>query len=62
MSNLKTNRLAFRVDPAIHAQLAVAAQEDRRPMSSLARNILSDWLADRKASHTSKEHPRGSHK
>jgi hypothetical protein len=56
---VKTYRLGIRVDPAIHAQLAAAAQQDRRPVSNLVRNVLADWLADRKATHTSKEHHRG---
>jgi hypothetical protein len=56
---LKTYRLGIRVDPATRAQLAVAAQQDRRPVSNLVRLVLADWLADRKATHTPKEHVRG---
>jgi hypothetical protein len=59
VSPVKTDRLVIRFDPATRAQLAAAAQQDRRPVANLVRNVLADWLADRKATHTSKEHPRG---
>jgi hypothetical protein len=42
---VKTDRLSFRIDPTTRQQLEAAAEQDRRPMSNLVRNVLADWLA-----------------
>jgi hypothetical protein len=40
----KTDQLSVRLDPAIRERLAAAAEQDRRPVSNLVRNVLADWL------------------
>ena len=42
-----TKQLSVRVDPELLDAIEVAAREDRRPVGSLVRNILSDWQAAR---------------
>jgi len=41
----KTDQFSIRIDPVIRRQLEAAAEQDRRPMSNLVRNVLADWLA-----------------
>jgi len=43
----KTHPLGFRVDPLLKEALERAAKTDRRSVSSLIENVLSDWLQDR---------------
>jgi hypothetical protein len=46
MSNtLKSDQLSVRIDPVIRERLEAAAEQDRRDLSNLVRNVLSDWLA-----------------
>jgi len=40
----KPDQLSIRVDPGIRLRLVAAAEQDRRPISHLVRNVLSDWL------------------
>jgi hypothetical protein len=40
-------RVTIRVGPRTFARLRLAAEADRRPVSSLARLLLQDALADR---------------
>ncbi len=42
----KTHPLGFRVEPEVKAALEDAARKDRRSVSSLVENILSDWLIE----------------
>lgn len=42
----KTHPLGFRVEPEIKQALEAAAKADRRSVSSLVENILSDWLKE----------------
>ena len=39
----KSLRVSVRVDPEVLRQLEETAQLERRTISNLARNILSDW-------------------
>jgi hypothetical protein len=44
MSNaLKSDQLSLRIDPVIRERLEAAAEQDRRPVSNLVRNVLADW-------------------
>jgi predicted HicB family RNase H-like nuclease len=45
MSN-KSDQLSVRIDPLIRERLEAAAEQDRRPVLNLVRNVLADWLAD----------------
>jgi predicted transcriptional regulator len=47
----KSEQLSIRVDPAIRSRLEAAAEQDRRPMSSMARLLIADALADREREH-----------
>ena len=42
-----SERVTVRIDPATFTRLRLAAEEDRRPVSALARLLLIDALADR---------------
>jgi hypothetical protein len=37
--------LAFRVDPSLRKKIEKAAAADRRPVASLIRNIMANWIA-----------------
>ena len=43
----KSKHLTLRLEDELHEGIAAAAQEDRRPVSNLIRNVLADWLANR---------------
>jgi hypothetical protein len=43
----KTDQLSVRIDPGIRERLEAAAEQDRRPVSSLARLLIVDALAAR---------------
>jgi len=45
------DRLAARVERELRAKLERAAEEDRRPLASLVRIIIADWLARRASEH-----------
>jgi len=40
----KDERIAVRLDAATKAQLAIAAAEDKRSLSSMVERIIADWL------------------
>jgi hypothetical protein len=40
----KTERISARVEPEILAALQKTAEADRRPIASLVRNIVVDWV------------------
>jgi hypothetical protein len=40
----KSEQLSVRLDPVVRERLAAAAEQDRRPVSNLVRNVLADWL------------------
>jgi hypothetical protein len=47
-----TNKSTFipvRVEPELREAIKTAAEEDRRPMASLVRIILEDWVSTRAA-------------
>jgi predicted HicB family RNase H-like nuclease len=44
-----TEQLNVRVEPELRAALETAAERDRRPMASLVRNVLADWVEQRTA-------------
>jgi hypothetical protein len=44
-----TARIVFRAEPELRAAIEHAADEERRPISSLIRHVLADWLAGRAA-------------
>jgi hypothetical protein len=43
----KSEQLAVRIEPALRAAIEAAAEQDRRPVSSMARLLIADALADR---------------
>jgi predicted HicB family RNase H-like nuclease len=43
----RTGQLVLRVEPELRAELEAAAEEERRPMANLIRNILADWVDGR---------------
>jgi predicted transcriptional regulator len=45
----RSAQLVVKVEPALSEQLEAAANQDRRPKSSLIRNILADAMAARNA-------------
>jgi predicted transcriptional regulator len=49
-STEQSEHLTLRLPAELRGSLERAAAADRRPVSSLIRNVLSDWLAGR-ASH-----------
>jgi hypothetical protein len=52
MSKKRNEAIALRVEPELRAAIETAADQERRPMSSLIRNILSDWVHTRPATGT----------
>jgi hypothetical protein len=44
MSDTLKDQLTIRLDPATRERLETAAEQDRRPVSNLARIVLIDWL------------------
>ena len=42
-----SDQVVLRVNPQLRAAIEAAADEDRRPMANLIRNILSDWIDGR---------------
>jgi predicted HicB family RNase H-like nuclease len=53
MSKKRNEALALRVEPELRAAIETAADQERRPMSSLIRNILADWVHARPSSNQS---------
>ena len=47
MTQQKTSKIALRVEPELRDRLEAAAELDRRPVSSMARLLIADALADR---------------
>jgi hypothetical protein len=43
-SLVRYEQLSFRIEPEARAAIAAAAERDRRPVSSLVRCIIADWL------------------
>ncbi|UCD87139.1 MAG: ribbon-helix-helix protein, CopG family [Desulfobacterales bacterium] len=54
--------ITFKVPEEIKQKLKKLAEEDRRPLSNLIRNIVLDWLAEQeaKAAKTKKRAKKGS--
>lgn len=46
---IKSDVLGIRLEPAERKALDAAAREDQRPVSSLVRKIVLDWLRLREA-------------
>jgi predicted DNA-binding protein len=38
----KTNHLSIRLEPELREKLEAAAEQDRRPLAKLVRNVLAD--------------------
>jgi predicted DNA-binding protein len=51
--------VSMRLEPEVAERLEALAEQDRRTTSNFLRNVVTDWLAGRKATHTSKEHADG---
>jgi hypothetical protein len=45
-----SEQVVLRLDPGLRAELAKWADEDRRPMASLIRIVLEDWVEGRSQS------------
>jgi len=43
----RREQIATRVDPEIVETIERVAEAERRPVSSLVRNVLTDWARDR---------------
>jgi metal-responsive CopG/Arc/MetJ family transcriptional regulator len=50
---LKTSRqqISVRVDDELLNEVERAAQEERRTVSNLVRNVLADWASERRVQH-----------
>jgi hypothetical protein len=46
-SERESGKITIRIDALTRARLRLAAEQDRRPVSSLARLLIQDALADR---------------
>jgi hypothetical protein len=46
---MKCERIDLRVDRELRERIELAAAADRRPVSNLIRNILSDWIDGRQS-------------
>jgi hypothetical protein len=42
-----SDQVVLRMEPKLRRAIKSAAEQDRRPMAHLIRNILSDWVAGR---------------
>jgi hypothetical protein len=47
MSKKRNEAIALRVEPELRIAIETAAEQERRPMSSLIRCILEDWVRAR---------------
>jgi len=52
MSKKRNEAIALRVEPELRDAIETAADQERRPMSSLIRCILEDWVRARPAGGT----------
>jgi predicted HicB family RNase H-like nuclease len=43
----RSAQLVLRVEPELRERIEMAASAERRPLASLVRNILSDWVDGR---------------
>jgi len=50
-----SRHLTVRLEDAQLAALAAAAERDRRPVGSLVRNVLSDWLVENRTDARTEE-------
>jgi hypothetical protein len=46
---LKARHVSVRIEDELHDALETAAAQDRRPMASLIRCVLADWVEDRRS-------------
>jgi hypothetical protein len=44
-----TEHVVIRMAPELRQAIETAAEQDRRPVSHLIRNVLSDWIEGRSA-------------
>jgi hypothetical protein len=51
----KSEHLTLRVPSELRDALQQAAEQDRRPVGSLVRNVLSDWIEHRAADDRPRE-------
>jgi hypothetical protein len=51
MSKRRNGQLALRIEPELRDAIETAADQERRPMSSLIRCILEDWVRARPSSN-----------
>jgi hypothetical protein len=49
--NRTRDTVSARIDPEVLEVVERVAEAERRPVSNLVRNILSDWAAARQAQH-----------
>jgi len=43
----RSEHITLRIEPELREAIASAADADRRPVGSLIRNVLADWVAGR---------------
>jgi hypothetical protein len=43
----RSTTIPVRVEPELRVAIEAAAEQDRRPMANLIRNILADWVNSR---------------
>jgi uncharacterized protein (DUF1778 family) len=48
-------QIATRVEPELFAAIERAAEQERRTVSNLVRNVISDWAAARAAGDQSRQ-------
>jgi hypothetical protein len=56
---MKLEHITLRVERELRERIELAAAADRRPVSNLVRNILSDWI-DSRSSEQGEFHGRSS--
>jgi hypothetical protein len=47
--------VSMRLEPDVAERLEALAEQDRRTTSNFLRNVVTDWLAGRKVTHTRTE-------
>ena len=45
----KVEQIVVRMEPELRKRIKIAAEQDRRPVGNLVRNVLRDWLDSRSA-------------
>ena len=51
-TELKREHITLRLERELREQIQMAAAADRRPISSLIRNVLADWIDGRQSAES----------